>query len=97
MLRAGMKPHLTLPGSLHITLFMTSQPGDPRPDPFSPFGGQSQAFPLGGADARTSIPGAAPAVLRKEQRAFADLAASTPAPTLEVRVPLLPSPPRLSP
>jgi hypothetical protein len=79
-----MKPHITARDSLHITLFMTSQPGDPRPDPFSAFGGQSVAFPLDGAGAARSIPGASPAVLASEQAAFARLAAATPAPTLEV-------------
>ena len=95
---AGMKPHATGLGSIHITLFMTSQPADPRPDPFSDFGGQSVAYPLPGSDGQpgsASIPGPTPQVLAAEQRAFASLAAAMPPPTLEVPpshlLPLVPS------
>lgn len=94
VLNAGMKPHLTGQGSIHVTLFMTSQPADPRPDPFSDFGGQSVAYPLPGSDGQPPgspcIPGPLPQVLAAEQRAFASLAAALPPPVLEVlSLPLL--------
>ena len=65
---------------MHITLFMTSQPADPRPDPFNEFGGgQSQTLAEG------RIPAPKAPVLAAEKDAFRTLAAQTPAPTLEVR------------
>ena len=42
---AGMQPHASLPENFHLTVFMTSQPGDPRPDPFTPGGGIDVTHP----------------------------------------------------
>ncbi|BDA47569.1 hypothetical protein COCOBI_10-4180 [Coccomyxa sp. Obi] len=79
ILPPGCKPHATTAESMHITLFMTSQPADPRPDPFNEFGGgQSQTLAEG------RIPAPKPPVLAAEKDAFRTLAAQTPAPTLEV-------------
>lgn len=76
---AGSKPHATAPESMHITVFMTSQPADPRPDPFNEFGGgQSRTLAEG------RIPAPQPPVLTAEKDAFRTLAAQTSAPILEV-------------
>lgn len=75
----GCKPHATPVDSLHITIYMTSQPGDPRPDPFINFGG-GQSYVL----AEGRIPACSPSVLEAEQRVFRELAASTAQPVLEV-------------
>jgi hypothetical protein len=75
----GCRPHATPADSLHITIYMTSQPGDPRPDPFINFGG-GQSYVL----AEGSIPACTPSVLEAEQRVFGHLAASTLEPILEV-------------
>lgn len=40
-----MQPHISLLESLHLTIFMTSQPGDPRPDPFTVGGGLDPTNP----------------------------------------------------
>lgn len=58
---------------------MTSQPSDPRPDPFINFGG-GQSYVL----AEGRVPACSPSVLEAEQGVFRQLAASTPQPTLEV-------------
>lgn len=64
---------------MHVTVFMTSQPADPRPDPFNEFGGgQSQTLAEG------HIPAPKPSVLAAERDAFRRLASQTPPPTLEV-------------
>ncbi|EIE23652.1 hypothetical protein COCSUDRAFT_63177 [Coccomyxa subellipsoidea C-169] len=79
VLPAGSKPHATAPESMHITVFMTSQPADPRPDPFNEFGGgQSRTLAEG------RIPAPQPPVLTAEKDAFRTLAAQTSAPILEV-------------
>lgn len=80
----GFKPHATAPESMHITIFMTSQPADPRPDPFNEFGGgQSRTLAEG------RIPAPKPEVLAAEKDAFRTLAAQTSAPILEVKHQLL--------
>ncbi|KAK9828424.1 hypothetical protein WJX81_006698 [Elliptochloris bilobata] len=76
---AGIQPHLTAIDSHHITLFMTSQPGDPRPDAFNAAGGGLDLKAISG-----SIPAPAPDVLARERAAVRQLAAATPAPDMEV-------------
>ncbi|KAK9905600.1 hypothetical protein WJX75_002804 [Coccomyxa subellipsoidea] len=79
VLPPGFKPHATAPESMHITIFMTSQPADPRPDPFNEFGGgQSRTLAEG------RIPAPKPEVLAAEKDAFRTLATQTSAPILEV-------------
>ena len=67
----------TAPG-YHLTVFMTSQPSDPRPDPFV----------KGGCIDRSAfyqhIPAPQPTILRQEIDAFRNLTSSTPAPQLQV-------------
>ena len=40
-----MQPHASLPENFHLTVFMTSQPGDPRADPFILGGGIDPTHP----------------------------------------------------
>ena len=64
----------------HLTVFMTSQPSDPRPDPFV----------KGGSIDRSAfyqhIPAPQPSVLRQEVEAFRVLAKSTLTPQLQVKL-----------
>lgn len=58
---------------------MSSQPGDPSPDPFDPAGGGLQPERHG------PVRGPPPVLLARELEAFRDIAASTPAMEFEVR------------
>ncbi len=57
---AGMQPHASLSENYHLTVFMTSQPGDPRADPFTPGGGIDPLHPP------VPIPAPTSAVLQQE-------------------------------
>ena len=65
---SGMQPHASLASSFHLTVFMTSQPGDPRPDPFTPRGGIDPSQPP------VPIPAASSATLQKEIETFRQIA-----------------------
>ncbi|KAL3153501.1 hypothetical protein ABBQ38_011832 [Trebouxia sp. C0009 RCD-2024] len=73
----GMQPHASLPSSFHLTVFMTSQPGDPRPDPFTPGGGIDATHPP------VPIPAASAATLQREVDTFRQIAL-TARPAFEV-------------
>lgn len=55
-----MQPHASKADSLHLTVFMMSQPGDPRPDPFVDGGGFDPSRPP------VPIPGPSAATLQHE-------------------------------
>ena len=57
---AGMQPHASLPDNFHLTVFMTSQPGDPRADPFILGGGIDPSHPP------VPIPAPTKAILQQE-------------------------------
>lgn len=78
---AGTLTHASKREDYHMTCFMTSQPLDPRPDPFEPTNGGLEA-------ARTAtgqVPGPTAEVMARELESFRQLAASTPALELAVR------------
>ena len=75
---SGMQPHASLASSLHLTVFMTSQPGDPRPDPFTPGGGIDATHPP------VPIPAASAATLQRELDTFRQISL-TARPAFEVR------------
>ena len=75
---SGMQPHASLASSFHLTVFMTSQPGDPRPDPFTPRGGIDATHPP------VPIPAASAATLQRELDTFRQIAL-TARPAFEVR------------
>lgn len=73
-LPSGMQPHASLSSSFHLTVFMTSQPGDPRPDPFTSGGGIDPMHPP------VPIPAASAATLQREIDACRQIALTvTPA------------------
>ena len=74
---SGMQPHASLSSSFHLTVFMTSQPGDPRPDPFTPGGGIDATHPP------VPIPAASAATSQQEVDAFRQIAL-TAKPAFEV-------------
>ena len=78
---ADMRPHMSRADAYHLTVFMTSQPSDPRPDPFV----------KGGSIDRSAfyqhIPAPQPSILRQEIEAFCALTESTPTPQLQARHP----------
>lgn len=63
----------------HMTIFMTSQPFDPRPDPFSTPSGGLDPFRL-----PPHIPGATPETLALEIEAFQDALSAGSPPVFEV-------------
>ena len=67
---SGMQPHASLASSFHLTVFMTSQPGDPRPDPFTPGGGIDPTHPP------VPIPAASAATLQRELDTFRQISLS---------------------
>ena len=73
-----MQPHASLPDNYHLTVFMTSQPGDPRADPFTPGGGIDPIHPP------VPIPAPTSAVLQKEIDVCRQIAL-TAAPAFEVQ------------
>ncbi len=75
---AGMQPHASLPENYHLTVFMTSQPGDPRADPFTPGGGIDPIHPP------VPIPAPTSAVLQREIDVCRQIAL-TAAPAFEVQ------------
>ena len=75
---AGMQPHASLSSSFHLTVFMTSQPGDPRPDPFTSGGGIDPMHPP------VAIPAASAATLQREIDACRQIAL-TVTPAFEVQ------------
>ncbi|KAK9812703.1 hypothetical protein WJX72_002341 [[Myrmecia] bisecta] len=74
----GMQPHASGQTDLHLTIFMPSQPSDPRPDPFAPDGG------LDPKSAPHPIPAPTAETLTQEVQVFRDLAATTRPPRFEV-------------
>lgn len=74
---SGMQPHASLPENYHLTVFMTSQPGDPRADPFTPGGGIDPIHPP------VPIPAPTSAVLQQEIDVCRQIAL-TAAPAFEV-------------
>ena len=79
MLSAGALRHASRREDYHLTCFMSSQPLDPRPDPFDPAGGGLQP------DMRGPVRGPLPVLLARELEAFRSIGASTPAMDFEVR------------
>ena len=77
---ADMRPCQVDSGNFHMTIFMTSQPSDPRVDPFVLGGGIDRSQPL------TIIPAPDEHTLQKEIDAWRDQAASTPAPDFEASI-----------
>ncbi|DBB04360.1 TPA: hypothetical protein ACH3X1_012848 [Trebouxia sp. C0004] len=75
---SGMQPHASLPENYHLTVFMTSQPGDPRADPFTPGGGIDPIHPP------VPIPAPTCAVLQQEIEVCRQIAL-TVAPAFEVQ------------
>lgn len=75
---AGMQPHASMPQNFHLTVFMTSQPGDPRPDIFTPGGGIDPTHPP------VPIPAPEPSALQKEIDTCRQIALTT-APAFEVQ------------
>lgn len=68
--------HSSHPDNHHVTVFMTSQPSDPRPDPFVEGGGFVHGVSV--------IAAPKPAVMAKEIETYQALAAAVPPPVLEV-------------
>lgn len=73
----GMQPHASLPDNFHLTVFMTSQPGDPRADPFILGGGIDPSHPP------VPIPAPTKAILQQEIDVCRQIAL-TAAPAFEV-------------
>lgn len=73
-----MQPHASLLENYHLTVFMTSQPGDPRADPFIPGGGIDPIHPP------VPIPAPTSAVLQQEIDVCRQIAL-TAAPAFEVQ------------
>eukprot|EP00891_Asterochloris_glomerata_P003254 jgi/Astpho2/3254/e_gw1.00052.79.1_t len=73
-----MQVHASVPAAFHMTVFMTSQPSDPRPDPFNPEGGG-----MNPGSPPVPIPAPSAACLQQELAAFKGLAAvSGPPPSI---------------
>ncbi len=68
--------HSSHPDNHHVTVFMTSQPSDPRPDPFIQGGGF--------LDGLSGIPAPKLAILAKEVATYQALAAAASPPLLKV-------------
>ena len=66
------------PANFHMTVFMTSQPSDPRANPFVAGGGIDRSKPL------SVIPAPDERTLQQELEAWRGLAAGTPAPRFQV-------------
>ena len=75
----GMQIHASVPAAFHMTVFMTSQPSDPRPDPFNPEGGG-----LDPGSPPVPIPAPSAACLQRELDAFKGLAAVSGPPVFQV-------------
>ncbi len=73
-----MQPHASLLENYHLTVFMTSQPGDPRADPFIPGGGIDPIHPP------VPIPAPTSEVLQQEIDVCRQIAL-TAAPAFEVQ------------
>lgn len=73
-----MQPHASLPDNFHLTVFMTSQPGDPRADPFILGGGIDPSHPP------VPIPAPTKAILQREIDVCRQIAL-TDAPAFEVQ------------
>ena len=74
-----MQVHGSVPAAFHMTVFMTSQPSDPRPDPFNPEGGG-----LDPGNPPVPIPAPSAACLQRELDAFKGLAAVSGPPVFQV-------------
>ena len=74
-----MQVHASVPAAFHMTVFMTSQPADPRPDPFNPEGGG-----LDPGSPPVPIPAPSAACLQRELDAFKGLAAVSGPPVFQV-------------
>ena len=72
-----MRPCEVDPDNYHLTIFMTSQPSDPRPDPFVQGGGNDRSKPL------SIIPAPDKQTLHKELDAWRELAAVTLTPKFQ--------------
>ena len=74
-----MQVHASVPAAFHMTVFMTSQPSDPRPDPFNPEGGG-----MNPGSPPVPIPAPSAACLQQELAAFKGLAAVSGPPVFQV-------------